>query len=129
MLFRSADEIAVALFVLCEDEQVVVVVALRIGAMVVFLADVELAAENGMDAVVLCRVEKMHRAVDVAVVGNGDGLLTDAGDVLDELFNVAGAVEQGVVGVEMKMSEFRHGCCFYFRSRAPGGVRRIVVAY
>jgi hypothetical protein len=69
----------------------------------------------------------MHGAVNIAVVGNGDGLLSDAGDVLDELFNVAGAVQKGVIGVEMKMGEFRHGCCFYFRSRCregPGGSQR-----
>ena len=107
-LRRDADEVAVALFVFGEDEQVVVVVALRLGAMVVLLADVELAAEDGLDAARLGGVEEVDGSVDVAVIGDGNGLLADVGDALHELFYVTSAIEEGVVGVQMQVGEFSH---------------------
>ena len=97
--------------------------------MVLFLADVEFAAKDRMNAVVLRGVKEMDRAVNVAVVGNGNRLLADPGDALHQLFDVAGAVEQGVVGVQVQVGEFRHGFFFYFRSDAlPAGDRRIAVS-
>jgi hypothetical protein len=76
---------------------------------VFFFADVKLAAEDGLDALLLGRVEEVDRAVDVAVVGHGDGLLADGGDALDQLVHVAGAVEEGVIRVQMKVRKFGHG--------------------
>ncbi len=49
------------------------------GAMVVVLADVEFAAEDGLDVLLLHGVEEVDRAVDVAVVGHGGGGLADFG--------------------------------------------------
>ena len=66
-------------------------------------------------------LEKMHRAVDVAVVGHGDGFLAERGDAIDQLFDVAGAVEEGIFGVQMEVGEFGHG--FFNFSRR--GVQRI----
>ena len=103
----------------------VIVVALRFGAMVLFLADVELAAQDRMNAVAFRRFEKMDRAINVAVVGNGDRFLADVRDALDQLFDIAGAVEQGVIGVEVQVGEFRHGLFFYFRSTARTTFGRI----
>ena len=57
----------------------------------------------------LGRIEEVHRPVDVAVVGHGDGLLAQRGDAVDELVDVAGAVEEGVFGVQMEVGEFGHG--------------------
>ena len=54
-------------------------------------------------------IEKMHRAVDVAVVRHGHSLLAERGHAIDELGHVAGAVEEGIFGVQMQMSEFGHG--------------------
>jgi len=52
----------------------------------------------------------MDGAVDVAVVGDGGGGLTDFGEVLGELVDVAGTVEERVVGVEMEVRELSgHG--------------------
>ena len=76
--------------------------------MVLVLADVELAAQDGLDALGFGRVEEVHRAVDVAVVGHGDGFLAERGDAVDELVNVAGAVEEGVFSVQMEVGEFGH---------------------
>ncbi len=73
-----------------------------------FLADVELAAEDGLEVLLLHGVEEVDGAVDVAVVGDGGGGLADLGEVLGELVDVAGAVEEGVVGVEMEVREL---CC------------------
>jgi hypothetical protein len=44
-------------------------------------------------------------SVDVAVVGDGGGGLADFGEVLGELVDVAGTVEERVVGVEMEVRE------------------------
>src|ERR1700691_288594 len=115
-LGSDANEIAVALLVLRQNQQVVVVVALRFGAMVLFLANVELAPKDRMDTLMLCGVEEMDRAIDIAVVCNRNSLLADVGNALHQLFDIAGAVEQGVVGVEMQVGKFRHGLFFYFRS-------------
>ena len=76
-----------------------------LAAMVVFLADVELAAEDGLQVLLLHGIEEVDRAVDVAVVGDGGRGLADLGEVLGELVDVAGAVEEGVVGVEMEVRE------------------------
>ena len=105
----DADEVAVAFFVLGEDEEVVVVVAFAGGAVVFVFGDVELAAEDGLDAFFFGGVEEVDGAVDVAVVGHGDGLLAEGGDAVDEFVDVAGAVEEGVLGVEMEVGEFGHG--------------------
>ena len=77
--------------------------------MVLVLAHVELAAEDGLDAVLLGRVEEMDRAVDVAVIRHGDGLLAQPRHALTELFYVACAVQERVFGVQMKVGKFGHG--------------------
>ena len=66
------DEVAVALLVLAQQDQVVV--AVRVGAdRVPLLRDVDLAADDGMDALVLGGVVELNRAEQVAVVGHGHG--------------------------------------------------------
>ncbi len=75
----------------------------------VFLgADVELASQDGLDALGGCGIKKMHRAVDIAVVGDGHGFLSDFVDVRDQLFDIAGAIQQRIVSVQMKVGEFCH---------------------
>ena len=77
--------------------------------MVLRLAHVELASQDRLDSLGLGRIEKMHRSIDVSVVRHGDGLLAERGDAVNELVDVAGAVEKRVFGVQMKMREFGHG--------------------
>ena len=80
------------------------------GGPVVFLGtDVEFAAQDGFDAFGFGGFEEMHGSVDVAVVGDGYGFLPDFVDVGYEFFDVAGAVEEGVVGVQMQVGKFSHG--------------------
>ncbi len=80
----EADEVAVACFVFGEDEKVVVL-GVGVGVLAevgLFFADVELAAEDGLEALLVHGVEEVDRAVDVAVVGDGGGGLADFGEVL-----------------------------------------------
>ena len=74
-----------------------------------------------MHVVLFRRLEEVHRPVNVAVIGDCDRLLSDARNALDELFHVACAVQQRIVGMQMQMSKFRH-VCFYFRWSVNGGL-------
>ncbi len=114
----EADKVAVAGFVFGEDEEVIVL-GVRVGVLAevgVFLADVELAAEDGLERLFVHGVEEVDGAVDVAVVGDGGGGLADLGEVLGELVDVAGTVEERVVGVEMEVGEL----CGHEGSLLPG---------
>ncbi len=79
----NADEVAVALFVLRQHQQMVVVVALRVGAVVLLLTHVQLAAEDRLDALLFRSLEKMHGAVNIAVIGNRNRGLAYVLDALD----------------------------------------------
>ena len=108
-LGRDTDEVSVAFFILGEHQQVIVVVAFAGRAVVFVFRDVELAAEDRLDAFFLRGLEEVHGAVDVAVVGHGDGLLAQRGNAVNEFLDVAGSVEEGVLGVQMEVGEFGHG--------------------
>ena len=45
----------------------------------------------------------------MAVVGDGHGVLPNAVDVGYQLFDIAGAIEEGVVGMQMQVGKFSHG--------------------
>ena len=53
--------------------------------MVLVLAHVELAAQDGLDPLRLGGIEKVHRPIDIAVIGHGDGLLPQRRDAVHEL--------------------------------------------
>jgi hypothetical protein len=55
----------------------------------------------------------MDRAIDVAVIGDRDRFLSDASNMLNQLFDIARAIEQRVVGVEMQVCEFRHSLLLF----------------
>ena len=75
--------------------------------MVVLLADVELATQDRLDARFFGGVDERHRAEDVAVIGHGDRRHLQFFDAFDQALDLAGAVEHGVIGVQMQMDEFR----------------------
>ena len=102
-------QVAIALVVLRQHDEVVVAVALRRGAMVVLFADVELAPEDRLDTRIFGGVDEVDCAEDVAVVGHGDRGHAEFLDAFDQALDLAGAVEHGVIGMQMKMNEFRHG--------------------
>src|ERR1019366_5746126 len=68
----NLDQIAIAFVILSQHDEVVVAVAFLVGAMVLFLADVKLAAQNRLHARLFGVVEEFHSAEDVAMVGHGD---------------------------------------------------------
>ena len=49
-----------------------------------------------------------HRPEHVAVVGDGQRLHPELRGLVDELVDVAGAVEEAVFGVEMEVDELGH---------------------
>ena len=56
--------------------------------------------------------KKLNGAEDVAVVGHGHGGHAQLLHAPDQLVDVAGAVEQGVIGMQVKVDEVRHGVFF-----------------
>src|SRR5215472_10486104 len=102
----------------------VVGVALGRGAMVVLLADVELTTHYGLDPSFARGIHELHGAVDVAMVGHGDGLLAYRGDAPDEAVDAAGTIQQRIIRMEMKMDEIGHRCLIlhYMGQRALDGL-------
>ncbi len=78
-------QIAVALFIFCEHQQMVVVIAFGRGAMVVFLADVEFATQDGLDTPRFGLVEKMQCDKHVAMIGDRNRGHAQFAYALDEL--------------------------------------------
>ena len=102
-------QVAIAFVVLRQHDQVVVGVALGRRAVVFLLADVQLAAQDRLHSGFLGGIDELHRSEDVAVVGHGDGGHVEFLDAIDQLGGLAGAVEHGVIGVQMEMNELlRH---------------------
>ncbi len=107
----QADEIAVALLRRREDGQVVGVALARL-ARRLFLAirpvagsDVRLDADDRADAVLKSLVEEVEGPEHVAVVGDRDRRHAELGDALAQLGQSVGAVEEGVLAVEMEVDE------------------------
>ncbi len=69
------------------------------------LRDVDFAADDGMDAGGFGGVVELHRAEEVAVIGHGHGGHFLLGDDLHQLVDIAGAVEQGIIGVAVQVDE------------------------
>ena len=120
------DQIAVALFVFGEHQQMVVGVAFGRGAVIVLFADVKFAADDRLDAVLVRRVDEMHRAKNIAVVGHGHGGHAQFLYALAELFDVASAVEHGIVGMQVQVDELGHGLVLVYRNGRGGRLWRAV---
>ncbi len=125
---RDLRQVAVAFFVFREHQKMVVGIAVGRGALdvvVVLLADVKLAADDRLHAGLVGRIHEMDRAEDIAVVGHGDRGHAQLFHALDELFHVAGAVEHGVVGMEMQVNELGHEWSVDFTWRYSNGKLRV----
>ena len=111
--FRSdLGQVAIAFFVFRQHQEMVIGIAFgrrALDVVVFLLADVQFAAHDGLHSRLLRRIHKVHRAEDIAVVGHGDRGHTQFLHPLAEFLHVAGAVEHGIVGMEMKMNELGHG--------------------
>ncbi len=88
------------------------VVALDLAfAHVTVVDEVGLEAEQRLDTVLLGRLVELDGAVHDAVIGQAEGRLAEGGGALGELADVARAVEQRVLGVDVQMRDGRgaHG--------------------
>ena len=77
--------------------------------MIVLLADVQFATDDGLDAMLVRGIGKMHGAKDIAVVGHGHGGHAEFIHALAELIDVTGAIEQRIVSVQVQVDELGHG--------------------
>ena len=82
-------------------------VALGLGAAVV--GDVDLAAEDRLDALLGGVAVELDRAGHGAVVGEPDGGHLELSGAGRERRNPAGPIEDGVLGVDVKVDELRLG--------------------
>jgi len=56
-------------------------------------ADVEFAADDGLDVVLMRCIYEMHRTENISMIGHGDGGHAEFLDALAKFFDVASAVE------------------------------------
>jgi len=92
---------------------VVVSVTVRrrtLNPMIIFFADVELAADDRLNSRSFRRIHEMNGTEDIAVVGHGHGRHAKLFCTMAELLDITSAVEHGVVGVEMQVNELGHSC-------------------
>ena len=117
------DEVAIAFLGLAEQDQVIVAVGVAAG-FVALLRNVDFAADDRVHAFAFGGVVELDGAEQVAMVGHGDGghLLLDDG--VHELADLAGSIEQRVIGVAVQMDEriFRHGLPSSIGDRVSGEV-------
>jgi hypothetical protein len=62
------------------------------------------------------RIYEVHRAKDVAVVGHGHGGHAELMNAINKFLDIAGAVEQGIITVQMQVDKLGHEGCFYLFS-------------
>ena len=89
-------EVAIALVVGGEQRQVVALGPHR-AARGVVVDEVDLTADDRLDAVLCARLVQLDRAVHDAVVGQADGRLAELRGARDERVDLARAVEQRVL--------------------------------
>ena len=114
-LRRDLHQIAVAFVVFRQYQQVVVGIALGRRAVVVFLANVKLATDDRLNVKFVRGVDEMHRAKNISVVGHGNRGHAQLFHALAKLFDIAGAIKQGVVGMQVQVDELGHGLSLVLR--------------
>jgi hypothetical protein len=105
---RELDEVAVALVGGGQQREVVVLVAAALGLVV---DEVDLTAEDRLDAVLAGGLEVLDRAVHDAVVGQAQRGLAEVSRAFGQRVDLACTVEQRVLGVDVQMGAGwgRHG--------------------
>ena len=71
--------------------------------------DVDLAAEDRLDALLLRLIVEDDRREHVAVLGDRERRHLQARRLLQQLVDAAGAVEQRIFGVQVQVDEITHG--------------------
>ena len=90
-----------------QGDQVKVVAGGAVVAKHAVLGHVELAADNGLDAGLVRLLVEFERAVHGAVVGDGHRRHVEFFGALDQVADADGAVEHGILGVDVQMDK---GC-------------------
>ncbi len=110
------DEIFVAGVVLCQQAEMMINVASAAGAAGFLFQpaagrDINLAADDGLDAFFARGLVKINRAVHRAVIGDGERGELQFMRFFHQPVQPAGAIEQRILGVQMKMNKvrMRHG--------------------
>ena len=100
------DEVVVTGFVLRQEREMVSRVAL-IARPVLDHArrHVSLAADDGLDARVLCCLVKFDRAVEIPVIGNCHRRHLEFGRLFHQLLRPHQAIEEGIFRVKMEVNE------------------------
>ena len=97
------DKVAIAQFVFCEEDEVVVDIAPPAGRGFLFEpaagGDVDFAADNRLDALLHGGLEKIDGSEQHAVVGDGEGGEFEVVGAVHQLVDAAGRIEQRVFGV------------------------------
>jgi hypothetical protein len=76
-----------------------------VDVVIVSFADVEFATDDGLYARLIGGIDEMHRAENVSMVGHGDRGHAEFLHAMAKLFDVARAIEHGVIGMEMQVDE------------------------
>ena len=104
-LGHDAAQVPVAGVVLRQQDQVAGHVAPAAGAGKAVVADVDLAADDGLHALVLAFLIKVDGAVHHAVIGDGAGGHAVVLDPGHQAFDLGRPVQQAVFGMVVKMNE------------------------
>ena len=99
------DQVLVAGLVLGQQDQVVVVFIAGVAAEVAARGDIDLAADDGLDAGLSGCLVELDDAVHHAVVGDGQAVHAQLFGPCHQLRDAAHAVEQAVFGVDMEVGE------------------------
>ena len=108
---RNLHEVAIPFLVFGQHQQMVIGIALGWSALdvvVVLLADIKLATHDRLDPSLVRGIHKVHRTKNISVVGHGDRRHPQPLDAFHKLLNVASAIQQRVIAMQMQMYEFRH---------------------
>ena len=108
------DEIFVAGRVLGEQAEVMINIASPAAGFLFQPAagrDIHFAADDGLDALFTGRLVKINRAIEHAVVGDGQRGKFQFMGLFHQPVQTAGAIEQRILGVQMEMNKvrMRHG--------------------
>src|SRR5215472_1238242 len=90
--------------------------------MVVLLADIQLAPDNRFHAILVRCIHEVHGAEYVAMVGHRHSRHAYLAYMLAKFFNVTGAIQQGIIGVQMKVDELGHGSRLVYLNADSGKV-------
>ena len=107
-LGHQLDEVVIARLVLGQQDEMVAPAG-QLGRLVeMVMADVDLAAEDGLDADLGALLGEVGRAEHVAVIGDGTGGHAEILGAVAQVLEADGPVQQAVFGMAVQMHEIGH---------------------